>query len=58
MAGWLMNWKKLGRKPSLIRYREVLNFVDWFTVTGALLAVRHIQIFLMNQYTCWPITLE
>jgi hypothetical protein len=37
------------------QYREVLTFVDWFmalrfSATSAPLAVRDIQILLMNQY--------
>jgi hypothetical protein len=37
-------------------YREVLTFVDQFMATDVPLAARHIQILLMNQYSCLPIT--
>jgi hypothetical protein len=44
------------------KYREFFNFVDQFMalrfmVTGALLAARCIQNFLMNQHACWLIAI-
>jgi hypothetical protein len=39
-----------------VKYREVLTFVERFTVTGAPPTVRRIRILLMNQYVCWLIT--
>jgi hypothetical protein len=49
-------------KADYIKYacKEFFNFIDrfralHFTVTGAPLALRSIQILLMNQHASWPI---
>jgi hypothetical protein len=43
--GLLMNIKE---NFYIYMYREVLTFVEWFIVTGAPLAARHVQILPVN----------